>query len=135
MVQPSPHTVLEHNGWKKRGGRTPYHQQTLPCLTERLHPVLRGLFGSSHENSGAESLLKRSGYPEEMSQPTVQACFCFNFCVVLPQSVCVVFSQGGASVHLRIHNSEPEGDILLFLTGEEEIEQACRLLDLKSSDL
>ena len=27
---------------------------------------------------------------------------------------------------LRIHNSEPEGDILLFLTGEEEIEQACR---------
>ena len=26
----------------------------------------------------------------------------------------------------RIHNSEPEGDILLFLTGEEEIEQACR---------
>ena len=26
---------------------------------------------------------------------------------------------------VQIHNSEPEGDILLFLTGEEEIEQAC----------
>lgn len=26
---------------------------------------------------------------------------------------------------LKIHKSEPEGDILLFLTGEEEIEQAC----------
>merc|ERR1719502_725832 len=28
----------------------------------------------------------------------------------------------------QIHNSEGEGDILLFLTGEEEIEQACRAL-------
>ncbi len=27
---------------------------------------------------------------------------------------------------LQIHAIEPEGDILLFLTGEEEIEQACR---------
>jgi len=26
---------------------------------------------------------------------------------------------------MQIHNSEPEGDILLFLTGEEEIESAC----------
>eukprot|EP00913_Durusdinium_trenchii_P017865 g16788.t2 len=32
-----------------------------------------------------------------------------------------------------IHNSEPEGDILLFLTGEEEIEQACRQLRKESS--
>jgi len=29
---------------------------------------------------------------------------------------------------VQIHNSEPEGDILLFLTGEEEIESACRAL-------
>jgi len=29
---------------------------------------------------------------------------------------------------VQIHNSEPEGDILLFLTGEEEIEAACRSL-------
>ena len=26
---------------------------------------------------------------------------------------------------LQIHASEPEGDILVFLTGEEEIETAC----------
>ena len=35
----------------------------------------------------------------------------------------------------RIHNSEPEGDILLFLTGEEEIEQACRRMASKVLDL
>lgn len=29
---------------------------------------------------------------------------------------------------VQIHNSEPPGDILLFLTGEEEIESACRSL-------
>ncbi|KAI9323357.1 P-loop containing nucleoside triphosphate hydrolase protein [Dichotomocladium elegans] len=27
---------------------------------------------------------------------------------------------------IQIHLSEPEGDVLVFLTGEEEIEQACR---------
>jgi pre-mRNA-splicing factor ATP-dependent RNA helicase DHX15/PRP43 len=27
---------------------------------------------------------------------------------------------------IQIHTIEPEGDILLFLTGEEEIEMACR---------
>lgn len=27
---------------------------------------------------------------------------------------------------LKIHKEEAEGDILLFLTGEEEIEQACQ---------
>lgn len=30
----------------------------------------------------------------------------------------------------QIHLSEPEGDILLFLTGEEEIEDACRKINL-----
>jgi len=29
---------------------------------------------------------------------------------------------------VQIHNSEPEGDVLLFLTGEEEIESCCRSL-------
>merc|ERR1719446_1543078 len=29
---------------------------------------------------------------------------------------------------VQIHNSESEGDCLLFLTGEEEIEQCCRSL-------
>lgn len=34
----------------------------------------------------------------------------------------------GASIDtvLKIHKEEAEGDILLFLTGEEEIEQACQ---------
>ncbi|KAG0135900.1 P-loop containing nucleoside triphosphate hydrolase protein [Tuber indicum] len=30
---------------------------------------------------------------------------------------------------LQIHTTEPEGDILLFLTGEEEIEDACRKIN------
>ncbi|PWW72736.1 P-loop containing nucleoside triphosphate hydrolase protein [Tuber magnatum] len=30
---------------------------------------------------------------------------------------------------LQIHATEPEGDILLFLTGEEEIEDACRKIN------
>merc|ERR1719272_1622567 len=33
---------------------------------------------------------------------------------------------------VQIHNSEPEGDILLFLTGEEEIGSACRSLRKES---
>jgi len=33
---------------------------------------------------------------------------------------------------VQIHNSQPEGDILLFLTGEEEIESACRQLRKES---
>ena len=32
---------------------------------------------------------------------------------------------------LQIHNNEPEGDILLFLTGEEEIEDTCRKINLE----
>lgn len=27
---------------------------------------------------------------------------------------------------IQIHQSEPEGDILVFLTGEEEIEESCK---------
>ncbi|KAF2239010.1 P-loop containing nucleoside triphosphate hydrolase protein [Viridothelium virens] len=36
---------------------------------------------------------------------------------------------------LQIHATEPEGDILLFLTGEEEIEDACRKIDLEVGEL
>lgn len=36
---------------------------------------------------------------------------------------------------LQIHATEDEGDILLFLTGEEEIEDACRKLDLEGHQL
>ncbi|PSN73336.1 P-loop containing nucleoside triphosphate hydrolase protein [Corynespora cassiicola Philippines] len=36
---------------------------------------------------------------------------------------------------LQIHATEPEGDVLLFLTGEEEIEDACRKIYLESQDM
>lgn len=36
---------------------------------------------------------------------------------------------------LQIHASEPEGDILLFLTGEEEIEDACRKISLEADEM
>ncbi len=36
---------------------------------------------------------------------------------------------------LQIHATEGEGDILLFLTGEEEIEDACRKISLESDEL
>ncbi|PHH59677.1 hypothetical protein CDD81_2679 [Ophiocordyceps australis] len=36
---------------------------------------------------------------------------------------------------LQIHASEPEGDILLFLTGEDEIEDACRKIGLEAEEL
>ena len=29
---------------------------------------------------------------------------------------------------MQIHLSEPEGDVLLFLTGQEEIETCCQVL-------
>ncbi|KAK6200436.1 P-loop containing nucleoside triphosphate hydrolase protein [Scheffersomyces amazonensis] len=36
---------------------------------------------------------------------------------------------------LQIHATEDEGDILLFLTGEEEIEDACRKISLECDEL
>ncbi|ORX52458.1 P-loop containing nucleoside triphosphate hydrolase protein [Hesseltinella vesiculosa] len=36
---------------------------------------------------------------------------------------------------LQIHVSEPEGDVLVFLTGEEEIEQACRKIEAEGDQL
>lgn len=36
---------------------------------------------------------------------------------------------------LQIHATEPEGDILLFLTGEEEIEDACRKISLEGDEM
>lgn len=36
---------------------------------------------------------------------------------------------------LQIHSQEEEGDILLFLTGEEEIEDACRKIKLEADEL
>ncbi|GAA5941712.1 hypothetical protein JCM1841_005160 [Sporobolomyces salmonicolor] len=36
---------------------------------------------------------------------------------------------------LMIHQAEPEGDILVFLTGEEEIEDACRKIMVEADQL
>jgi pre-mRNA-splicing factor ATP-dependent RNA helicase DHX15/PRP43 len=36
---------------------------------------------------------------------------------------------------LQIHATEPEGDILVFLTGEEEIEDACRKINLEADEM
>jgi pre-mRNA-splicing factor ATP-dependent RNA helicase DHX15/PRP43 len=36
---------------------------------------------------------------------------------------------------LQIHSQEAEGDILLFLTGEEEIEDACRKISLEADEM
>ncbi|KAF4635844.1 hypothetical protein G7Y89_g2245 [Cudoniella acicularis] len=36
---------------------------------------------------------------------------------------------------LQIHATEPEGDILLFLTGEEEIEDACRKISMEADEM
>jgi pre-mRNA-splicing factor ATP-dependent RNA helicase DHX15/PRP43 len=36
---------------------------------------------------------------------------------------------------LQIHATEPDGDILLFLTGEEEIEDACRKISLEADEM
>jgi pre-mRNA-splicing factor ATP-dependent RNA helicase DHX15/PRP43 len=36
---------------------------------------------------------------------------------------------------LQIHATEPEGDILVFLTGEEEIEDACRKINLEVDEM
>ena len=36
---------------------------------------------------------------------------------------------------LQIHATETEGDILLFLTGEEEIEDACRKISLEADEM
>ncbi|CAD7944289.1 unnamed protein product [Amoebophrya sp. A25] len=38
------------------------------------------------------------------------------------------YLQAAIRTVLMIHNEEPDGDVLLFLTGEEEIEYACRTL-------
>ncbi|KAH9885967.1 P-loop containing nucleoside triphosphate hydrolase protein [Xylariomycetidae sp. FL2044] len=45
------------------------------------------------------------------------------------------YVEGAIRTVLQIHASEPEGDILLFLTGEEEIEDTCRKISLEVDDL
>ena len=45
------------------------------------------------------------------------------------------YMEAAVRTVLMIHRSEDPGDILLFLTGEEEIEDACRKLKLEADDL
>ncbi|KAJ2864018.1 DEAH-box ATP-dependent RNA helicase prp43, partial [Coemansia erecta] len=45
------------------------------------------------------------------------------------------YMEAAIKTALQIHATEPEGDILIFLTGEEEIEEACRLLRARGDDL
>ncbi|KAJ2554509.1 DEAH-box ATP-dependent RNA helicase prp43 [Coemansia sp. RSA 1933] len=45
------------------------------------------------------------------------------------------YMEAAIKTALQIHATEPEGDILIFLTGEEEIEEACRLLRVRGDDL
>jgi len=42
------------------------------------------------------------------------------------------YLEGAIRTVVQIHNSEPEGDVLIFLTGEEEIENACKALRKES---
>ena len=45
------------------------------------------------------------------------------------------YLEAALNTVLQIHATEPEGDILLFLTGEEEIEDACRKINLEVDEL
>lgn len=45
------------------------------------------------------------------------------------------FIEASVRTVLQIHQFEAKGDILLFLTGEEEIEDACRRIRLESDQL
>ncbi|KAJ2289524.1 DEAH-box ATP-dependent RNA helicase prp43, partial [Coemansia sp. RSA 2706] len=45
------------------------------------------------------------------------------------------YLEAAIKTALQIHATEPEGDILVFLTGEEEIEEACRLLRARGDEL
>ncbi|KAI2616291.1 P-loop containing nucleoside triphosphate hydrolase protein [Hypoxylon sp. NC1633] len=45
------------------------------------------------------------------------------------------YVEGAIRTVLQIHSSEDEGDILLFLTGEEEIEDTCRKISIEVNEL
>ncbi|KAJ1955416.1 DEAH-box ATP-dependent RNA helicase prp43, partial [Linderina pennispora] len=45
------------------------------------------------------------------------------------------YLEAAIKTALQVHATEPEGDILVFLTGEEEIEEACRMLRARGDDL
>ena len=45
------------------------------------------------------------------------------------------YAEAAIRTVLMIHRSEDSGDILLFLTGQEEIEDACRRIKIEADDL
>ena len=45
------------------------------------------------------------------------------------------YVEAAVRTALQIHRHEPEGDVLLFLTGEEEIEDACRKIRQECLDM
>ncbi|KAJ2237393.1 DEAH-box ATP-dependent RNA helicase prp43 [Coemansia sp. RSA 485] len=45
------------------------------------------------------------------------------------------YLEAAIKTALQIHAAEPEGDILVFLTGEEEIEEACKLLRARGDEI
>ena len=45
------------------------------------------------------------------------------------------YVEAAVQTVLMIHRAEDPGDILLFLTGEEEIEHACRKIKLEADDM
>jgi ATP-dependent RNA helicase DHX8/PRP22 len=47
----------------------------------------------------------------------------------------VDYVEASLDIILKIHENEPQGDILLFLTGQSEIDQACKRLQKKFQKL
>lgn len=44
------------------------------------------------------------------------------------------YLEAAINTVIQIHKSEPRGNVLVFLTGEEEIEEACRSITCKLGD-
>ena len=45
------------------------------------------------------------------------------------------YLEAGIRTVVQIHSCEPPGDILVFLTGEEEIEDACKKINKEVTNL
>jgi len=45
------------------------------------------------------------------------------------------YIKGSVETVIKIHESQPDGDILLFLTGQEQVETVCRMLKEYGRDL
>jgi HrpA-like RNA helicase len=45
------------------------------------------------------------------------------------------YAKAAVETTMTIHCNEPTGDVLIFLTGQEEVEMACEMLREKSKAL